>query len=107
MTPTLNDGSRCWVKAKFFDKAGLPQIPSAMQYRLDCETTGENIIGWTPFAPTDTSVEIFIDAPFNNIIRSQNPIERKVLTVQANSDDPANVFNDTQEWDVVNLLALD
>lgn len=106
MVPTLNDGSRCWVKAKFYDTDGNPQTPSALQYRIDCETTGQNILGWTALTP-DTVIEVLVDAPLNNIIHSSNPIERKVLTMQANYDDPNNIFNEIQEWDVVNLRSLD
>lgn len=103
--PTLNEASRCWVKVKFFDKDEMPQIPSAVRYRIDCETTGQIVLDWTTFS-TDTVIEIEVIAPLNAIINTRNPIERKVMTVQANSDNPNEAFNEIQEWDVVNLQGL-
>jgi len=105
MVPTLNEASRCWVKAKFYDRDQKPQVPSALQYRIDCETTGQTVLDWTAVSP-DAVVEIFVDAGLNKIIRTSNPIERKVMTIQANSDSPDTVFNEIQEWDVINLQAL-
>jgi len=103
--PTLNEASRCWVKVKFFDKNAAPQTPSSVRYRIDCETTGQTVLDWTAFG-TDTVIEIFVDAPLNAIINSRNPIERKVMTVQANADTPDEVFNETQQWDVINLQGI-
>ena len=105
MVPTLNEGSRCFVKAKFFDKLGNPQIPSSLSYRIDCETTGQTILDWTAATP-DSVVEITVDATANSIINSRNPVERKVLTFQANADPPEAAFTEQQEWDLINLLAV-
>lgn len=103
--PTLNEGSRCFVKAKFFDKLENPRIPTSVQYRIDCETTGQNILGWTFLTP-NTVVEITVDATLNTIVSRRNPIERKVLTVKANADPVESAFTETQFWDLIALEAL-
>lgn len=105
MVPTLNEGSRCFVKAKFFDQAGTAQIPSSLDYRVDCETTGQTILDWTPATPAAV-VEIQIDATLNTILNTRNPIERKVVTVRANADPPEDAFVDVQEYDLINLQAI-
>lgn len=103
--PTLNEGSRCFVKAKFFDKRELPQIPTSVQYRLDCETTGKNLLDWTFLTP-DTVVEITVDATLNTIVSRRNPIERKIVTLRANADPPESAFTEVQYYDLINLQAL-
>ena len=105
MIPTLNEGSRCFVKAKFFDKAQTPQIASSLQYRVDCETTGTAILDWTTVTPA-AIVEVQIDATLNTIIDSSNPVERKVVSFLANADPPENAFTGTQKYDLVNLQGL-
>lgn len=105
MVPTLNEGSRCFVKAKFYDRLQNPQIPSSLQYRIDCETTGQRIVDWTSLTPA-TTVEIQIDATTNTIINARNAIERKVVTFRANADPAVNAFTETQEFDLINLQAL-
>ena len=103
--PTLNEGSRCFVKAKFFDKQENPQIPTSVQYRIDCETTGQNLLDWTFLTP-DTVIEITVDATLNTIISPRNSLERKVLTIKANADPPESAFTETQFWDLIALEAL-
>lgn len=100
--PTLNEGSRCFVKAKFFDKSGNPQIPSSLAWRLDCETTGSAIQDWISVTP-DSVVEITVDATFNTIINNRNPVERKVVTFLANADPASGAFTEEQEFDLINL----
>lgn len=105
MVPTLNDGSRCFVKAKFFDETGMPQIPTSLQYRVDCETTGQLILDWTFVTPAAV-VEVQIDATLNRIINRSNTLERKVVTFMANADPPESAFTEVQEYDLINLQAI-
>lgn len=105
MIPTVNEQSRCWVKAKFYDKSDNLQTPTAMQYRIDCETTRQTVLDWTSFTPAST-VEIFIPASLNNIINPVNSVERKVVTVQANSDTPDQAFNQVHKYDLVRLQGI-
>jgi hypothetical protein len=104
--PTLNEGSRCFVKAKFFDNREQPQIPTSLSYRVQCETTGTLLLDWTAVTP-DTQVEVQIDATLNVIIRPHNPIERKSATFRANADPPTGAFTEVQYWDLVALSALE
>lgn len=103
--PTLNEGSRCFIRAKFFDKNQVPQIPSSLMYRVDCETTGTTILDWTTVTPAQ-SLEVQIDATLNNIINQRNDIERKVVTFKANADPPSNAFTEVQEYDLINLQGI-
>src|SRR5262249_31390074 len=105
MIPTLNEGSRCFVKAKFFDHDGKPQIPNSLEYRVDCETTGTSLQDWTTVTP-GAVVEVQIDATVNAIVNRRNQIERKVVTFQANADPASGAFTETQEYDLIALEAL-
>lgn len=99
--PVLNESSVCWIKAKFFTRFDLAQIPSAVQYRLDCETTGQVILDWTTVT-TAAALEVEVTAVQNVIINDRNLVERKVMTVMANSDSTTERFNDQIKWDVLN-----
>lgn len=103
--PTLNEGSRCFVKAKFFDRKEQPQIPTSLSYRVQCETTGTLLQDWTTVTP-DTMVEVQIDATLNRIINRRNVIERKVITFLANADPPESAFTEDQFYDLVSLQAF-
>ena len=102
--PTLNEGSRCFIKAKFYDNQARAQIPNSIAYRVDCETTGTLIQDWTPVTP-DVQVEVQIDATLNKIINQRNPLERKVVTFLANADPAANAFTEIQSYDLIGLQA--
>lgn len=105
MVPTLNEGSRCFIKAKFFDKNQSPQIASSLQFRVDCETTGQAVLDWTTITPSAV-VEIQIDATLNSIINRRNSIERKVVTFKANADPPESAFTEAQSYDLINLQGV-
>jgi hypothetical protein len=103
--PTLNEGSRCFIKAKFFDRRETPQIPTSLSYKVQCETTGTVLQDWTAVTP-DTVVEVQIDATLNKIVNRRNTIERKVVTFMANADPPESAFTEDQEYDLINLDAF-
>lgn len=103
--PTLNEGSRCFVKAKFFDRKEQPQIPTSLSYRVQCETTGTLLQDWVAITP-DTQVEVQIDATLNKIVNRRNVIERKVVTFLANADPPASAFTEDQFYDLISLQAF-
>jgi len=104
--PTLNEGSRCFIKAKFFDNTGKQQIPSSVSYRVDCETTGTLIQDWTSVTP-DVQVEVQINATLNKIVNQRNDIERKTVTFLANADPAVNAFTEIQQYDLIALQAED
>jgi hypothetical protein len=103
--PTLNEGSRCFIKAKFYDNKEQPQIPTSLSYKVQCETTGTLLQDWLPITP-DVMVEVQIDATLNHIVNRRNPIERKVVTFQANADPASNAFTEDQFYDLIALQAL-
>lgn len=102
--PTLNEGSRCFIKAKFFDKNGAAQVPNSVAYRVDCETTGTLVQDWTSVTP-DVQVEVQIDATLNKIIATRNEIERRTVTFLCNADPAANAFTEIQQYDLIGLQA--
>ena len=103
--PTLNERSRCWTKAKFYDHNGASQTPIAIRYRLDCQTSGKALVDWTNVAIANT-VEILIEAALNAIQNNGNPVERKCLTIQTVDDDGLPTATNVQLWDVVNLTGI-
>lgn len=105
MIPTLNEGSRCFVKAKFFDKNLTSQIASSLQYRVDCETTQTAILDWTTLTPASV-IEVQIDATLNSIINRSNVVERKTVTFRANADPAAGAFTGEQKYDLLNLQGI-
>jgi len=105
MVPTLNEGSRCFVKAKFYDKNEDPQIASSLQYRVDCETTQTAILDWQTITPAAV-VEVQIDATLNVIINRGNVVERKAVTFRANADPPEGAFTGVQFFDLINLQGV-
>ena len=104
--PTLNEGSRCFIKAKFSDNRDRGQIPTSIAYRVDCETTGTLIQDWTTVTH-DVEVEVQINATLNTIINQRNQIERKTVTFLANADPPENAFTEIQQYDLIALQAED
>jgi len=102
--PTLNEGSRCFVKAKFFDRKGMPQIPTSLSFKVQCETTGTVLQDWTSVTP-DTVVEVQINATLNSIVSRRNTIERRTVTFLCNADPPENAFTEIQQFDLIGLQA--
>jgi hypothetical protein len=98
----LNENSRCWVKAKFYDGSDMAQIPTALRYRIDCETTKQVVLDWSDLTPFLT-VEVLIPATLTKIININNATERKAVTFEANPGTP-DAFNEVQRFDVINVL---
>ena len=103
--PTLNERSRCWVRAKFYDVNQASQTPVAIRYRVDCQTSGKALIDWTNVTVAN-SVEILVEAAVNAIQNNGNPVERKAMTIQTMDDDGLPTATAAQQWDVVNLAGI-
>jgi hypothetical protein len=102
--PTLNEGSRCFVRAKFYDNQGKPQIPTSVAYRIDCETTRTLVQDWTFITP-GASVEVQIDATVNVMVNQRDDIERMTVTFMCNADPPEDAFTEIQQYDLIALQA--
>lgn len=91
-----NSGVECI--ASFFDATHLASLPQTVHYRLDCQTTGKNIIPDTQVVPAVTlnssgvsEVTALIEIPgsANAIQNRRNKREVKVLLVVADKDLPS------------------
>ena len=92
------------IRARLLDPDDVPTVPNTLKYRLDCQTTGTELIGWTDAVPTDL-LEVTVAADLNRIINTRNRTERKVFTVSANADtDEAYAVEEIYE--VRNLTAV-
>lgn len=79
----ITEHSTAYLTANFFDKAGVAAVPSSVTYRVDCETTGAELVASGPIAAA-ASVEITIPESANAMQEATNAFETKVVTVTAN-----------------------
>lgn len=94
--------SQIAVGARFRDRAlADEQIPSAVSYRLDCLTSGIQILDWTTVTPGET-VTVTVTATQNKIQQDYNRTERKQLTIAADYG-LSTQFVDSIDWEVTNL----
>lgn len=99
----VNEGSQIVIEAIPLDSDGIPITPSAMRYRIDCLTTGIEVLGWTDIASPSETNTITIVGSLNAIIRNANPRERKQMVVETTAD---GVRNDTVDWEVRNIFGV-
>lgn len=93
------------------DTGDNPTVPSTLHWRLDCETTGKELQGWTEVTPTsvlsesglvDVYATIEVPASLNVIQDSRNWKERKTLLVSA-AKDQSGEYNEVYQYDIKNL----
>lgn len=78
----VTEGTAVTARVKF-SRNGAAIIPATLRYRVDCETTGDPVVEWTPSAPA-AAVNVLIPAPSNRLRDQANAVERKRFTVEAN-----------------------
>lgn len=100
----INENSSAYLTLRLKDKNGNAAVPSTIQYRVDCLTTGTAVRAWT-YASTASIVEIQLDSSDTAIQNDAFKYETKRVTVKANygGNDDA-----TEEYDflVKNLAYL-
>jgi hypothetical protein len=101
--PTVNEGSACTVTAYFRNRASAAAAttPTTVQYRLDCLTTGREILSWTTVTPA-VNVSLGITGAQNAILNDCNSLERKQLTVMLD-EGLSTQYRETAVWTVENL----
>jgi len=73
-------GSMCYVRANWFDIAGDPWQPAAVQWRMDDITSEQNVVAWTPIPIPQTTNQIVISSVQNAMISyTRNHEVRQVL----------------------------
>ena len=102
MIQAVNDKSTAWLTVSLSDRYGNPSPPSSVVYRIDCLSTGQNILAATTVMSPGASFDIQILAAYDAIINSANSEEIKRLTITAiyGSNDQLTAQYD---WIVVNL----
>lgn len=79
-TETVNEGSTAYVTATFRNKAGAVALPTAVTYRIDCITSGQQVRNTTT-AEAATSVEITLTPADNVILDPRRNRELRRVTV--------------------------
>jgi hypothetical protein len=98
----VNEDSSSRVTVNLFDLAGLPAVPTAFTYRIDCMTTGTAVRGITSLTPA-SSILIPL-TPVDNAIQNEgDPIEVKRVTVSAQYGGAGDMLNDEFNYEVRNL----
>lgn len=102
---SVNEGSDLTIEAIPLDLDGVPFTPSAMRYRIDCLTTGHEVLGYTSIAIPSDSNTITVPGSLNAIINSSNQRERKQMVVETTGSS-GSVRNDTVDWEVRNIFGV-
>lgn len=104
MIESVNERTTAYLTVTMRDKAGALAAPSGLSYRIDCLTTGTEILADTALTPADT-VEIELTATQNRIITEGNKAERRRVTVSATygADDE---LHEDYEYQVCDLAGV-
>ena len=103
----INEGSTAYLTVSFLDRHGNAETPISISYRVDCRTTGQQMLGDTSVSPDD-SVLLTIRPAANAINDDENEAERRVVTVTAvyavdGSNNPTDADTREFEYEVRNL----
>lgn len=102
MTQYVKEGSACFLAATFKDKGGNPVAPASARYRIDCLTTGQQVLDWTSIASPQAEHELVISAAQNAWIASEARAQRRQVTVEATYG-PGDSVYDVFEYSIRNL----
>ena len=103
--PRVMEGSAFTATAYFRNRAtSAASAPSAVRWRVDCLTTGREVVGWTS-ATAAASITISVPPAANAIHDDANFLERRQLVVEADAG------LSTQErqavtWEVKNIRGI-
>lgn len=98
----VNENSNAYLTINFLDKDDVAAVPSSISYRIDCITTGTEILTDTPFTPVAASIEIELTKT-NNVCIGSSKYEERCVTVTAiygSSDE----INEEYRYNLRNLL---
>lgn len=99
----INEGTTGYLTVEFYDKTGTLAAPSAVTYRIDCLTTGTEVVDDTSVTAA-SSVEIQLTAA-NNAILGGRPRERRRVTVTGTYAGSQAVRHE-YDYEVRNLSAV-
>jgi hypothetical protein len=90
----VTEGSTSWIIFAFADREEGDVVPTKVTYRIDCVTTGKEIVGNTVLWDFEAlpradlmepaaSVEIILSSAVNTLADQHNPSEIREITVEA------------------------
>lgn len=79
---TIKEGETFWLTVDFADRAGDPEVPTAVEYRVHNPDTGTAFVATTSITPA-ASVEIELNSVVNALETPGSRLERRVVTVVA------------------------
>ncbi len=89
----VQEGDSFAASAYFRDRAtASADAPDTVHYRVDCLTTGREVVDWT-VAAAGESASVLIASAYNLIQSRCNPYEKKQMTIRANKDATDQVSN--------------
>lgn len=83
----------------------VASIPTTMQYRVDCLSTGREVTDWTTVASPAAEKEILITAVENQILDNSFNIETKQITIRLDNGLTTQQVKPAQ-WKVRNLTGI-
>lgn len=99
---SVNERTTAYLSVTFRDKAGDPAAPTAVQYRIDCTTTGQAVRGMTAVTPA-SAVEITLTADDNAIRVNANRSEIRRVTVVASYGSSTDQVTSEHDYSVTNM----
>lgn len=99
MTQYANEASALTVRARFFNESGDLVTPTSARYLVRDLTNNRLVRDWTSLAPA-SQLDIQITAQDNELYerRSKRKFERRVVTVQADTDTPTQRTDEIEYW---------
>lgn len=106
LLPPVNEGTTSYVTAVFKNKDGTAVAPDSAQYRVDCKTTGNQILAWTAIPTPTSTTEIEIDSTLNVIQDELNLSEEHVVTVEGTYGVGADKVTGKFNFELFNMYGL-
>ena len=78
----ITENSSLTLTASFYDVASALSAPTTARYRIDDESSGREVLGWTSLT-VSTQVVIAVTADQNTLLNRTNKVEQRIITVQA------------------------
>lgn len=95
MTTTIKERTYLPATWTLLDANGEEVVPTTIRWRLDCKTTGLELVDWTTVTPASV-VSITIPASANEIQNSANTQETKLLTFQADAGTDTQITDEAE-----------
>lgn len=105
---SVNERSDFPLTISFFDEDAVAAIPTAATYRVDDEANRRNLQPSTAISPLSESIDLWIEADWNRIIRSRNKSEIRTVTVEYDYESSEGSKHATSQYryKVLNLYGV-